>query len=46
MSAPTRHLSPVARRVWMLTQLLVWGALTIAAASSSRSTSDAALWSS
>jgi membrane protein YdbS with pleckstrin-like domain len=32
MSAPERHLSPVARRVWMLTQALVWGALTVAAA--------------
>jgi uncharacterized protein len=31
MSAPQRHLSPVARRVWMLTQALMWGALTIAA---------------
>ena len=29
MSAPSRHLSPVARRVWRLTQLLSWGALTI-----------------
>ena len=31
MSAPARHLSPVARRVWMLQQLLLWGALTVAA---------------
>ena len=31
MTAPERHLSPVARRVWMLNQVLVWGALTIAA---------------
>ena len=30
MSAPERHLSPVARRVWMLQQLLIWGALTVA----------------
>ena len=29
MSAPSRHLSPVARRVWRLTQLLSWGALTV-----------------
>jgi membrane protein YdbS with pleckstrin-like domain len=28
-SAPARHLSPVARRVWTLTQALFWGALTI-----------------
>jgi uncharacterized protein len=32
MSAPQRRLSPVARRVWMLTQALFWGAVTIAAA--------------
>jgi uncharacterized protein len=31
VSAPARHLSPVARRVWMLQQLLFWGALTVAA---------------
>ena len=30
MSAPQRHLSPVARRVWTLQQLLIWGALTVA----------------
>jgi membrane protein YdbS with pleckstrin-like domain len=30
MSAPARHLSPVARRVWTLTQALFWGVLTIA----------------
>jgi membrane protein YdbS with pleckstrin-like domain len=30
MSAPARHLSPVARRVWTLTQGLLWGVLTIA----------------
>jgi membrane protein YdbS with pleckstrin-like domain len=30
-AAPARHLSPVARRVWTLTQALVWGALTIVA---------------
>jgi membrane protein YdbS with pleckstrin-like domain len=30
MSPPSRRLSPVARRVWMLTQLLFWGALTVA----------------
>jgi membrane protein YdbS with pleckstrin-like domain len=32
MIAPARRLSPVARRVWTLTQVLLWGALTIAAA--------------
>lgn len=26
---PQRHLSPVARRVWMLEQLLIWGVLTV-----------------
>jgi uncharacterized protein len=31
MSAPARRLSPVARRVWMLTQLAFWGAVTVAA---------------
>jgi uncharacterized protein len=30
MNPPSRRLSPVARRVWMLTQLLTWGALTVA----------------
>jgi membrane protein YdbS with pleckstrin-like domain len=29
VSAPARHLSPVARRVWMLQQLLIWGAILI-----------------
>jgi membrane protein YdbS with pleckstrin-like domain len=29
MSPPARRLSPVARRVWLLTQLLIWGALTV-----------------
>jgi uncharacterized protein len=32
MSAPERHLSPVARRVWRLTQALFWGAVTIGVA--------------
>ena len=31
MSPPSRRLSPVARRVWMLTQLAFWGAVTVAA---------------
>jgi uncharacterized protein len=30
VSPPARRLSPVARRVWLLTQLLIWGALTVA----------------
>jgi membrane protein YdbS with pleckstrin-like domain len=30
VAAPARHLSPVARRVWTLTQALFWGALTVA----------------
>jgi membrane protein YdbS with pleckstrin-like domain len=29
MSPPARRLSPVARRVWILQQVLIWGALTI-----------------
>jgi hypothetical protein len=42
MTAPERHLSPVARRVWMLQQLLVWGVLTVAGVVISMSTD--ALW--
>ena len=30
MTPPARRLSPVARRVWILQQVLIWGALTIA----------------